>query len=87
VDIRDWLEGSGDQKLGNYVIMMMRRSRMGVATAAVLFVVVSCGQCGILALESGFIGGGVRLGSPGSSGPTFFFFFLLLMSSKENQIL
>lgn len=50
MDVRDLLEGDGDQKLGNYVIMMMRR--MGVAAAAVLCVVVSCGQCGILALDS-----------------------------------
>lgn len=51
MDFMDWLEDSGDQKLGNYVIMMMRW--MGVAAAAaVLCVVVSFGECGILGLDS-----------------------------------
>lgn len=51
MDVMDWFEDSGDQKLGNYVIMMM--CRMGVAAAAaVLCVVVSCGECGNLGLDS-----------------------------------
>jgi hypothetical protein len=42
VDVMDWFEDSGDQKLGNYMIMMMRRMCVAAA-AAVLCVVVSCG--------------------------------------------